>query len=62
MDAEANLTPLGFHLAHLPVDPQIGRMIIMGALFSCVDPVLSVAASLSFKDAFHSPLVRYIYT
>ena len=50
------LTPLGFHLAQLPLDPQTGRMILMGAIFSCLDPVLSVAASLSFKDAFLVPL------
>jgi len=50
------LTPLGFHLAQLPLDPQTGKMILMGAIFSCLDPVLSVAASLSFKDAFLIPL------
>ena len=43
------LTPLGFHLAQLPMDPQTGKMILLGAIFGCLDPVLSVAASLSFK-------------
>ena len=43
------LTPLGFHLARLPLDPQTGKMILMASIFSCVDPILSVAASLSFK-------------
>eukprot|EP00088_Acartia_fossae_P004520 TRINITY_DN1193_c0_g1_i7.p1 TRINITY_DN1193_c0_g1~~TRINITY_DN1193_c0_g1_i7.p1 ORF type:complete len:572 (-),score=168.18 TRINITY_DN1193_c0_g1_i7:129-1814(-) len=52
------LTPLGFHLARLPLDPQTGKMILMAAIFSCVDPILSVAASLSFKDAFLIPLGR----
>ena len=50
------LTPLGYHLAKLPMDPQTGKMILFGAIFSCLDPVLSVAASLSFKDAFIVPL------
>ena len=50
------LTPLGYHLAQLPMDPQTGKMILLGAIFSCLDPVLSVAASLSFKDAFVTPL------
>jgi HrpA-like RNA helicase len=62
LDADENLTPLGFHLARLPLDPQTGKMILMGALFSCVDPIFSVAASLSFKDAFHVPLVRLAIT
>ncbi|PSN56785.1 ATP-dependent RNA helicase DHX36 [Blattella germanica] len=35
VDADENLTPLGFHLARLPLDPQTGKMILMGALFSC---------------------------
>ena len=48
------LTPLGFHLAKLPLDPQTGKMILMASIFSCVDPILSVAASLSFKVSFYS--------
>merc|ERR1719322_2049148 len=50
------LTPLGYHLAKLPMDPQTGKMILLGAIFSCLDPILSVAASLSFKDAFIIPI------
>ena len=42
--------------AQLPMDPQSGRMILMGAIFSCCDPILSVAASLSFRDPFYVPL------
>jgi HrpA-like RNA helicase len=57
LDESENLTPLGFHLAQLPMDPQTGKMILMGALFGCLDPVLTVAASLSHKDAFTLPLV-----
>ena len=56
LDLEENLTPLGFHLAHLPMDPQTGKMILLGAIFSCVDPIFSVAASLTFKDAFYIPM------
>ncbi|CAM1323700.1 DHX36 (predicted) [Pycnogonum litorale] len=56
LNAEEELTPLGFHLARLPVDPQTGKMILMSAVFSCLDPVLTIAASLSFKEAFIIPL------
>ena len=49
LDGDEQLTPLGFHLAQLPMDPQTGKMILFGAIFGCLDPVLSVAASLSFK-------------
>jgi ATP-dependent RNA helicase DHX36 len=56
LDRGEQLTPLGFHLAQLPMDPHTGKMILLGAIFCCLDPVLSVAASLSFKDAFVVPL------
>lgn len=57
LDESENLTPLGFHLARLPVDPLTGRMLIMAAIFSCLSPILSVAAGLSFKDPFVTPIV-----
>ncbi|KAG1687692.1 ATP-dependent RNA helicase DHX36 [Nymphon striatum] len=56
LDEKENLTPLGFHLSKLPVNPQIGKMILMASIFSCIDPILTVAASISFKEAFVIPL------
>ncbi|XP_012267368.2 ATP-dependent DNA/RNA helicase DHX36 [Athalia rosae] len=56
LDDEEQLTPLGYHLAKLPLDPRTGKMIILGAIFSCVEPVFSIAASLTYKDAFYCPL------
>ncbi|CAK8696730.1 unnamed protein product [Clavelina lepadiformis] len=55
-DEQENLTALGRHLAKLPVEPQIGKMLLFGAIFSCLDPILTIAASLSFKDPFVIPL------
>lgn len=56
LDHNEELTPLGFHLARLPVEPHIGKMILFGALLTCLDPVLTIAASLSFKDPFFIPM------
>ncbi|KAL7870259.1 hypothetical protein SRHO_G00077560 [Serrasalmus rhombeus] len=56
LDHNEELTPLGFHLARLPVEPHIGKMILFGALLACLDPVLTIATSLSFKDPFFIPL------
>ncbi|XP_048362008.1 ATP-dependent DNA/RNA helicase DHX36 [Sphaerodactylus townsendi] len=56
LSRQEELTPLGVHLARLPVEPHIGKMILFGALFCCLDPVLTIAASLSFKDPFVIPL------
>lgn len=54
LTSEERLTPLGYHLARLPVDAQTGKMILFGALFCCLDPITSIAASLSFRDAFYT--------
>jgi HrpA-like RNA helicase len=53
-DTKTELTPLGFHLATLPVDPRIGKVIIYGALFSCIEPALTIAAAMSSKSPFIS--------
>lgn len=45
-----------FHLAQLPVNPRVGKMMLFGAMFQCLTPVLIIAASLSFKDPFVIPL------
>ncbi|XP_047521646.1 ATP-dependent DNA/RNA helicase DHX36-like isoform X2 [Pieris napi] len=46
------LTPLGWHLARLPVHPAAGKLLLLGALFGCLDRAASVAAVWSFKDPF----------
>lgn len=46
------LTPLGQHLAKLPVDVRLGKMLVLGSLFQCLDKVLTIAASLSSKSPF----------
>ncbi|KAH0534883.1 ATP-dependent DNA/RNA helicase DHX36 [Cotesia glomerata] len=56
IDDKENLTPLGYHLARLPLDPRTGKMVLWASMFSCVEPVFAIAASLSFKDAFYCPL------
>lgn len=55
---DETLTPLGEHLANLPLDPAVGKLLIMGAVFDCVEPVLSIAASLSYRSPFVMPLEK----
>ncbi|XP_008555927.1 putative ATP-dependent RNA helicase DHX57 [Microplitis demolitor] len=54
-DSQCNLTPLGHHLAALPVDVRIGKLILYGAIFCCVDSALTIAACLSHKSPFTTP-------
>lgn len=58
LDDNEELTNLGIHLANLPVDPRIGKMLIMGAILSCLDPVLSIAAGLTVRDPFMLPVEK----
>ncbi|KAM9298490.1 putative ATP-dependent RNA helicase DHX57 isoform 2-T3 [Morus bassanus] len=52
---DEKLTPLGYHLASLPVDVRIGKLMLFGTIFRCLDPALTIAASLAFKSPFVSP-------
>lgn len=55
LDENENLSYLGKYLSVLPVDPKLGKMLIMGAIFRCFDPVLTIVAGLSVKDPFLLP-------
>ncbi|KAG6443234.1 ATP-dependent DNA/RNA helicase DHX36 [Manduca sexta] len=52
LDEHETLTPLGWHLARLPVHPSAGKLLVLGALFGCLDRAASVAAVWGFKDPF----------
>ncbi|CAI5519834.1 unnamed protein product [Closterium sp. Naga37s-1] len=55
---DEQLTPLGCHLAAIPVEPRIGKMLIFGAIFNCLAPALTIAASLAYRDPFVLPLEK----
>ncbi|OVA04864.1 Helicase [Macleaya cordata] len=55
LDEKENLTTLGRYLSMLPVEPKLGRMLILGAIFKCLDPILIVVAGLSARDPFLAP-------
>ncbi|KAG7649925.1 DEAD/DEAH box helicase domain [Arabidopsis thaliana x Arabidopsis arenosa] len=47
LEGDEELTPLGHHLAKLPVNLLIGKMLLYGGIFGCLSPILSIAAFLS---------------
>ncbi|XP_019098483.1 PREDICTED: DExH-box ATP-dependent RNA helicase DExH3-like, partial [Camelina sativa] len=55
LDDDENLTALGKNLSVLPVEPKLGKMLILGAIFNCLDPVMTVVAGLSVRDPFLMP-------
>ena len=53
------LTPLGQHLARMPLDARIGKILIYGALLGCLEPALTIAAAMSLsRSPFLSPMDR----
>ena len=50
------LTPLGRQLAKLPLDVFLGKLILLGSIFKCLDATLTIAAILSSKSPFSAPL------
>ena len=55
LDAAGELTPLGHHLARLPVDVRAGKIIVLGAVLGALRPALTIAAYLSSKSPFLAP-------
>ncbi|KZT42681.1 P-loop containing nucleoside triphosphate hydrolase protein [Sistotremastrum suecicum HHB10207 ss-3] len=54
IDESGDLTALGEQVSHLPLDIRLAKMLILGAVFHCLDPMLTIAAALSSKPLFIS--------
>ncbi|KAG5221898.1 ATP-dependent RNA helicase [Salix suchowensis] len=58
LDEDQNLTSLGRLLLQLPVEVQMGRLVLYGSFFRCLDDALTLAAIMTNRDPFVSPLHR----
>lgn len=55
LTAAEELTPLGIQLARLPLDVFLGKLVLLGTVFKCLDMAITVAAILSSKSPFTAP-------
>ncbi|KAJ8395601.1 hypothetical protein AAFF_G00030820 [Aldrovandia affinis] len=55
MDPWEDLTELGYHLADLPVEPHLGKMVLCSVVLKCLDPILTIACTLAHRDPFVLP-------
>ncbi|XP_066516299.1 3'-5' RNA helicase YTHDC2 isoform X2 [Hoplias malabaricus] len=55
MDPWEDLTELGYHLADLPVEPHLGKMVLCSVVLKCLDPILTIACTLAYRDPFVLP-------
>lgn len=56
LTAIEDLTPLGRQLAKLPLDVFLGKLILLGTIFGCLDAMITVAAILSSKSPFQASM------
>jgi len=55
---EEKLTALGRLLASMPVHPSLGKMIILGIIFRCLDPMIILGAAINERSPFVSPMEK----
>ncbi|CAI5667703.1 unnamed protein product [Oreochromis niloticus] len=55
MNQYEDLTDLGYHLADLPVEPHLGKMVLCAVVLKCLDPILTIACTLAYRDPFILP-------
>ncbi|KAL1448823.1 hypothetical protein WDU94_000080 [Cyamophila willieti] len=56
LDPWEDLTELGRHLLDLPISPRYGKMLIYACVLKCLDPILTIVASLAYRDPFVIPM------
>ena len=56
VDDANELTPMGWELAKLPLDPRVGRMIVEARTRGALDEVLVIASALSVQDVRDRPM------
>ncbi|KAG7450382.1 uncharacterized protein BT62DRAFT_916822 [Guyanagaster necrorhizus] len=50
------ITPMGRLLSKLPTDVHLGKFLLLAALLRCLDPALTIAATLNSKSPFITPM------
>ncbi|KAJ7630939.1 hypothetical protein FB45DRAFT_916982 [Roridomyces roridus] len=62
LDAKNNLTALGRVLLQIPVEVQLGRLVLYGCFFRCLDQALTLAAILSNRDCLEASRAKQSWT
>ena len=55
-DGGYDLTPLGYQMASLPLDPRLSRMLLKAVRLGCLEEVAIIAGALSIQDPRLRPL------
>jgi ATP-dependent RNA helicase DHX29 len=52
LDKTEHLTPLGEKVSRLPLDVSLAKLAILGTIFGCLEPVLTIIALMTSKSIF----------
>lgn len=55
LTASQDITAMGRLLSKLPTDVHLGKFLLVACVFGCLDPALTIAASLNSKSPFLTP-------
>ncbi len=56
LDENENITILGETIAKLPLDPRMGRLLLLGSLMGCGQSALAACATMGYKEPFILPV------
>lgn len=60
LDHFEDLTEIGYHLADLPLEPRLGKVVLYSIVLKCLDPVLTIVCALAYKDPFMLPSTPHL--
>jgi len=55
LDSSESITTMGKAISKLPMDPRMGRMIVLGCILGCGPAILSTSAAMGYRDPFIMP-------
>lgn len=58
LDNIGELTPLGKNMANFPMDPSLGKLLIMSVEYGCSEEMLTIVSMLSVPSIFYRPKER----
>ena len=58
LDNEGKLTDLGVQMSHLPLEPELSKMLLSGVQYKCINDILTICSLLSVQTPFLRPKDR----
>ena len=55
------MTDLGKLLVELPIDPQLGKMILVGMTLKCLEPAIIIACCSAYKEPCKKTIDVFVF-